>query len=48
MIFYNANDINLDSFCKIDTISETISSGRINFAIWGILLLFLEGELHID
>ena len=23
-------------FCKIDTFSETISSGRTHFAIWGI------------
>ena len=34
--FYNANDRNLDFFCKIDIFSETISSGRTHFAIWGI------------
>ena len=26
--FYNANDRNLDFFCKIDIFSETISPGR--------------------
>ena len=37
MIFYNANDRNLDVlFCKIDIFSETISSSRTHFAIWGI------------
>ena len=36
MIFYNANDRNLDFFCTIDIVSETISSGRTHFAIWGI------------
>ena len=33
--FYNANDRNL-YFCKIDIFSETISSGRTHFGIWGI------------
>ena len=36
MIFYNANDKNLDFFCKIDIFSETINSGRTDFAIWGV------------
>ena len=35
-VFYNANDRNLEFFCKIDIFSETISSGRTYFAIWGI------------
>ena len=34
--FYNANDGNLDLFCKIDIFSETVSSGGTYFAIWGI------------
>ena len=33
--FYYANDRNLD-FCKIDIFSETVSSDRTYFAIWGI------------
>ena len=33
--FYNANDRNQDFFCKIDIFSETISSSRTHFAIWG-------------
>ena len=36
MTFLNADDSNLDFFCKIDIFSETISSGRTYFAIWGI------------
>ena len=40
MIFYKANDRNLEFFCKIDIFSETISSGRTHFAIWGIKTLF--------
>ena len=36
MIFYKANERNLDFFVKIDTFSETISSGRTHFVIWGI------------
>ena len=35
MIFYNANDRNLDS-CKIDIFSETICPGGTYSAIWGI------------
>ena len=34
--FYKANERNLDFFVKIDIFSETISSGRTHFAIWGI------------
>ena len=34
--FYKANKRNLDLFVKIDSFSETISSGRTHFAIWGI------------
>ena len=34
--FYNANDRNLDFFGKIDIFSETISSSRTYFVIWGI------------
>ena len=34
--FYEANERNLDFFVKIDIFSETISSGRTHFAIWGI------------
>ena len=44
MILYNANDRNLD-FCKINIFSETVSSGRTYFAIWGIkhyLMLLIE------
>ena len=33
--------------CKIDIFSETISSGRTYFVIWGILQLSLEGESYI-
>ena len=33
--FYDANDRNLEFFCKIDIFSETINSGRTHFAIWG-------------
>ena len=33
--FDNVNDRNLD-FLKLDIFSETISSGRTHFAIWGI------------
>ena len=40
MIFYKANDRNLEFFCKINIFSETISSGRTHFAIWGIKTLF--------
>ena len=36
LIFYNANDRNLNLFCKIDIFSETISSSRTYFAIWDI------------
>ena len=35
-MFYKANERNLDFFCKIDIFSETISSDRTHFAIWGI------------
>ena len=34
--FYKANERNLDFFVKVDIFSETISSGRTHFAIWGI------------
>ena len=34
--FSNANDRNSGFFCKIDIFSETISSGRTHFVIWGI------------
>ena len=34
MIFFNER--NLEFFVKIDIFSETISSGRTHFAIWGI------------
>ena len=35
-------------FCKIDTFSETISSGRTHFAIWGIkhYLTLLVESIH--
>ena len=34
--FLKANERNLDFFVKIDIFSETISTGRTHFAIWGI------------
>ena len=34
--FIMLNDRNLDFFCKINIFSETISSGRTHFVIWGI------------
>ena len=34
--FYKVNERNLDFFVKIDIFSETISSGRTHFEIWGI------------
>ena len=34
--FYKANERNLVFFVKIDIFSETFSSGRTHFAIWGI------------
>ena len=40
MIFYKANERNLDFLVKIDIFSETISSGRTHFAIWGIKRYF--------
>ena len=36
LLFYNANDRDLDFFCKIDIFSETISFSRTHFAIWGV------------
>ena len=36
MIFYKANERNLDFFVKIDIFSAKISSGRTHFAIWGM------------
>ena len=46
MIFLlKANGRNLDFFCKIDIFSETISSGRTHFAIWGIKTTIL-GNLY--
>ena len=35
-LFYKANERNLDFLVKTDIFSETISSGRTHFAIWGI------------
>ena len=34
--FSNANDRNLDFFCKIGIFSKTISASRTHFVIWGI------------
>ena len=36
LFFYKVNERNLDFFVKIDIFSETISSGRTHFAIWGV------------
>ena len=36
VLFHNANDKNVDFFCKIDIFSETISSGRTYFLTWHI------------
>ena len=47
--FFNANDKKSGFFCKIDIFSETISSGRTYFAIWGIKhYLTLSVELILD
>ena len=36
MVFYKADERNLDLFVKIDIFSETISSDRTHFVIGGI------------
>ena len=36
MIFYNANDRNLDFFVKQTFSEKKIGSGRTHFVIWGI------------
>ena len=36
LLGYKANERNLDFFVKTDIFSQTISSGRTHFVIWGI------------